>query len=112
LPTGAVLTGPLTITGNMTLTAIWTPVGGGACPSTKPPSPSTQPPGGRPNPQTDPIQVSFMIFGAVLLTGAAAYTILKLAKKHAEAADQYLIDTTRHEREKRITDMFRRKPKK
>jgi len=110
LPTGAVLVGPLTITGNMTLTAIWTPVG--ACPSTKPPAPSSQPPGGRPNPQTDPIQVSFMIFGAVLLVGAAAYTILKLAKKHAEAADQYLIDTTRHEREKRITDMFRRKPKK
>ena len=111
LPNGSVLTGPLTITGNMTLTAIWTPVGGGGAtpgPSSKPPGQ----PGNRPNPQTDPIQVSFLIFGAVLLTGVAAYTVLKLAKKHAEAADQYLVDTTRYNREKRITDMFRRKPKK
>jgi len=100
LPNGNILVGPLTITGNMTLTAIWTPV------AFQPgPTPTPAPPGQRPNPQTGPIQVSFMIFGAVIMVGVAAFGVSKLARKQLVAAGEYRSEKARYNREKRIVEM-------
>lgn len=72
-------------------------------------SPSPAPGGGsdaRPNPTTNPIAISFSIFGAVVMLGLASTGILNLTKKQKAQADQYNTDLTRHNREKRIADML------
>ncbi|MCL2405788.1 MAG: InlB B-repeat-containing protein, partial [Defluviitaleaceae bacterium] len=88
------ITLPFTVRQDTTITARWTPVGTLV------------------NPQTSPIQVTFTIFGAVLLVGIAAFGIMKLTGKQLAAMGQYRTSMTRFNREKRITDMFeKREPK-
>jgi len=60
----------------------------------------------RPNPGTNPIAISFMIFGAVLALGIATFGIVKLATRHALASGQYRIDAARYERESRLEKML------
>jgi len=69
------------------------------------PSSSSQP-GSRPNPNTSPLQVSFMIFGGVIMAGIAVFGITKLTKKQLAAEDQYRSDVTRFNREERIVNML------
>ncbi|MCL2360904.1 MAG: hypothetical protein FWC73_03700 [Defluviitaleaceae bacterium] len=94
----------------------------GASPSPSPapgtsPSPSPTPGGAsptpykgqdgyRPNPGTNPLAISFLIFIAVIGLGIAAYNIIKLAAKYAEEKGQYIADATRYEREARLTDLL------
>jgi len=80
---------PLTVRNDVAVTAIWTP----GVP-------------GRPNPQTSPIAVTFTIFGAVMLTGIAAFGIMKITRKQMAAAGQYKADVARYNREERLLDMF------
>jgi len=112
---GGNLAGQLTITGDMTLTARWT-VDPSASPSPSPsptpnPSPSpTPPPSGQSgtapnNPQTSPLQISFMIFGFVLIAGISAYSITKITRRQFTQLDQYQSDLARFNREQRIVDM-------
>ena len=118
LPNGNVLaSNQLVITGNMTLTAIWTPIGATPCPSSTPgpssssqpsPCPSSKPPGNRPNPQTSPMQISFMVFGAVMLFGVAGTGVWTLTTKHAEATGQQSRAAARHDREKRLFDAVKK----
>jgi len=122
-----IVTAPLTVTANMSLYASWTP-GATASPSPAPsssPSPSSSPApsstprpsptpapcpeGKRPNPQTNPLNISFAIFGAVMLTGIAAFGITTITKKHKAQANQYGKDLARHNREERIADMLDKK---
>jgi len=113
LPNGNTLSGnQLTIRGDMILTAIWT-ASAAASPSPSPspnPSPSPSPTpgqaGARPNPQTNPISISFMIFGVVLVGGMSAFGIMKLARKQLAIEGQYRTDVARFNREKRITDLI------
>ena len=79
---------PLRVQQDVTVTARWTPVGG------------------RVNPPTSPIQVTFAIFGAVMLVGVAGFGIMKLAGKQLADIGQYRSSVTRYNREKRITDLF------
>ena len=85
------ITLPLTVRQDTTVTARWTPIGTIV------------------NPQTSPIQVTFTIFGAVLLVGIAAFGIMKLTGKQLAAQGQYRADMTRYNREKRLTDMFEKR---
>jgi len=111
LPAGTILVGDLVITGNKTLTAVWLPMVSPTPAASPTPTPGH--PGNRPNPQTSPLQVSFMIFGAVMLMGVAVTGIWTLASKQTEAAGQFSKDTARYDREKRIVDMIKGdKPKK
>jgi len=126
----------LVVNGDIALTAMWVPYGTppqntplptqspapGASPSPTPavsPSPSPSPSPGaasptpnkaqdgyRPNPGTNPLAISFLIFLAVIGLGIAAFSIIKLAVRHAEAKDQYKADATRYEREARLTDFL------
>jgi len=116
LPNGNVLVGNLIITGNKTLTAIWTPVGATPTPAATPtatPTPTPGHPGNRPNPQTNPIQVSFMIFGAVMLLGFAVVGFWTLTSRQTEAVGRYNKEAKRFDREQRIVDMLKGdKPKK
>jgi len=86
---------PLTVRQDTTVTARWTPRHGTIV-----------------NPQTSPIQVTFTIFGAVLLVGIAAFGIMKLTGKQLAALGQYRTSMTRYNREKRITDMFEKRDPK
>ena len=88
------ITLPLTVRQDTTVTARWTPIGG------------------RVNPQTSPIQVTFTIFGAVMLVGIAAFGIMKITGKQLSALGQYRTNMTRYNREKRITDMFEKRDPK
>jgi len=94
---GTPFTLPHTVRRDMQIGALWAPVGTG--------TPA------RDNPQTSPVQISFMISGAVMLAGIAAYGILRMAKKQTAAAGKYRADVTRFNREKRITDLFGRNKK-
>ena len=119
------VTFPLTVTGDKMLTARWvqtsTPT---PAPSTRPPTPtpapstrpatptprpSAPPSNQRPNPATSPMQMSLTIFGAVMLSGAASFGIVKLVKKQSAAAGEYGKKSARHSREERITDLFNKK---
>jgi len=89
----------------------------GTSPSPSPsPAPATPSPtpnpddkaqdGYRPNPGTNPITISFLIFGAVIGLGIAAYYIVKLTAQHATAKGQYRTDATRYKRESRLTEFL------
>jgi len=56
----------------------------------------------RPNPNTNPLQLSFLIFCAVLLTGLSSIGIISLSKKHRSQTSNYNIAMTRHKRESRL----------
>ena len=112
LPTGHVFTGQLTITDSMTLTAVWNPSTSSPAPSATPnpsasPSPTPAPgSAARPNPQTSPIQISFLIFAMVLTAGLATFGILKLNRRQVVADGKYRADMTRYNREKRLMNMM------
>jgi len=134
LPGGDVLTATyLIVNSNMELSAIWvrqdeapeatttpppeatpapTPYPG-ASPSPAPPTPSPTPnpddkaqDAQRPNPGTNPIAISFIIFGAVIGLGMAAFSIVKLTAKHAVASDKYRTDKVRYDRETRLREFL------
>ncbi|MCL2572350.1 MAG: InlB B-repeat-containing protein [Defluviitaleaceae bacterium] len=109
LPGGNTLSGNLTVSGDMILTAIWN-VAGSASPSPSPsPNPSPTPAAGqtgtRPNPQTSPLRISFIIFGVVMMAGIAVCSMLKLTRKQLANEGQYRTDVARFNREKRIMDL-------
>ena len=115
---GANTVAPLTVNQNLTLQAVWTPAQvlttptpptPTPAPATPTPCPSPTPspsPSTRPNPQTNPINMSFAIFGAVMLVGVAGFGIVTLSKKHVDKVNQFDKDTVRHNREDRIVDMI------
>jgi len=108
LPNGNILAGQLTIRSDIALTAVWN-ANAAASPSPSP-SPSASPtpaPGSatRPNPQTSPLHISFMIFGVITLGGTAAFGIMKLTRKQIAAQGQYDMEMARYNREKRIMDL-------
>ena len=117
LPNGNTLSGQMTIVGDMLLTAIWNPnpsTSSTPSPSSSPapsatPRPSATPAPGqtghRPNPQTNPLTISFMIFGCIALAGTAVFGITKLARKQLDAKGQYQADMTRYNRESRLVDI-------
>jgi len=86
---GSRITLPLTVRRDMTINATWTP---------------NIP--GRPNPQTSPLQITFAIFGAVMLVGLASFGIMKITGKQLAAQGQYRTKLTRYNREERIVDML------
>jgi len=132
LPSGDTLTATyLVVNDNINLTAIWvryseapdaTPPPSpspspepGASPSPSPapatPSPTPNPDdkaqdGYRPNPGTNPIAISFLIFGAVIGLGITAYFIIKLTTQHTIAKEQYRTDAARYKREARLTEFL------
>jgi len=77
----------------------------GASPS---PAPTATPnkDAARPNPGTNPIAISFLIFGAVIGLGFASFGIIKITARHFSAAGQYRIDETRYKRENRLTNFL------
>ena len=86
-----------------------TPVPGSSPSPTSTPGTTPAPGGGsdaRPNPSTNPLAISFSIFGAVVMLGLASTGIFSLTKKHKAQASQYDADMARHNREQRITDML------
>ncbi|MCL2378978.1 MAG: InlB B-repeat-containing protein [Defluviitaleaceae bacterium] len=105
LPNGQVLQGNLNIREDIRLTAIWVPI---ASPTPSPtPAPTPPPPAGTlPNPQTSPIQISFMIFGTVMIAGIAALSIMKISRKQMAAGEEYRAKIARYNREKRIIDLM------
>jgi len=114
---GVPVTFPLTVNRDMTIGALWTPIaggtggggtGGGAGGGTAGAGSGNEP-GNRPNPQTNPIAISFTIFGSVMIAGAAAIGISKLAKKQMAQAGQYRADMNRHNREAKLFDKFGKK---
>jgi len=74
--------------------------------TTATPTPTPSQDSARPNPGTNPIAISFSIFGAVLILGIAAFSIIKLSAKHAEATGRYNTDVTRYQRESRLEDFL------
>ena len=78
----------------------------GASPSPTPagPTPTPNKDAQRPNPTTNPIAISFMIFGAVLVLGMSAFGVIKLSVRHAEATGRYKVDASRYNREARLQD--------
>jgi len=112
---GNVVSMPLTIVENMTLTATWTQISPTPTPTPTPtpsPTPTATPRPGTNNPQTSPLSTSFTIFGAVLLVGLAAGGLISISKKQVASASQYNTDLKRHEREERITDIVDKAGKK
>ena len=85
---GVPVTLPLTVRRDMNIGALWTPI-------------VLE----RPNPQTSPMQISFMIFGAVMLVALAGFIIMKVTRKQLAAEGQYRANLTRFNREERIVDM-------
>jgi len=76
------------------------PTPGAQTPSPSPVSPQPN------NPQTSPMAISFLIFGAVMTLGIATFSIIKLAEKQKLAEGQYRTDAARYEREARLADML------
>ena len=60
----------------------------------------------RPNPGTNPIAISFLIFFAVIGIGVAAFHMIKITARHAKATEQYRLDATRYERESRLAEFI------
>jgi len=112
-PNGHTLYGNLSLRGDMLMTAIWN-VDPYATPTPTPtPSPTPTPtptpaPGtaGRPNPATSPMQISFMIFGMVMIAAISAMGITKLSRRQMTAAGEYRSKVARYNREKRISDLL------
>ena len=97
----------ITLTGDINLSAIW--VASSIPASPNPSSTPTPAPGNTatlPNPQTSPIQISFMIFGTIIIAGIAILSITKLSRKQLAAADEYRAKVARYNREKRIMDLL------
>ena len=115
-----------------TLEAIWVPYGGetastptptpdpGATPTPTPPPEATPAPGASPtptphsapqpnpphNPSTNPITISFMIFGAVATLGIAAYGVINLYLRHNMAIGKYQAQAARNKRESRLVELL------
>jgi len=101
LPGGTNQTTPPVLRGDITLTAVWQEAGT----DDNGPETTPRPPGAgetRPNPPTAPTTISLMIFGAVMLLGAAAFGILRINVKQAAAEDKYDAYITRCVREMKI----------
>ncbi|MCL2404144.1 MAG: hypothetical protein FWC92_01225 [Defluviitaleaceae bacterium] len=115
----------------MTLEAIWVAYGEASTytPSTSPtPSPSPPPPGATatpaptstpspttpptagmpnpPNPTTNPIAISLMIFGAVAALGITAFSIINMTMRHTVAVGKYRRNAMRYKRESRLTSIL------
>ena len=74
------------------------------------PCPSSEPVvGNRPNPQTNPIQMGFVISGAAVFVGLAGFGIISITKKHATQANAHNADVARQNREDRIADLLDKK---
>jgi len=52
--------------------------------------------------------MGLLVFGAALSLGTAGYGIFSLNKKHSDATSEYNAKQSRYDREKRITDMFKK----
>ncbi|MCL2378499.1 MAG: InlB B-repeat-containing protein [Defluviitaleaceae bacterium] len=103
MPNGESLESPFTMRGDITLTAVWEDAslaGAGAA------NPSTDT---RPNPPTNPITISFMIFGAIGMLAAASAGMYVLNAKQAAAKGRYSAYITRCVREMKIVIKNRRK---
>jgi len=111
------VTFPLTVNGDLSLTAAWTVAAAGATPTpqqTPAPTPHPTPAqttGGstHANPQTSPIALSFTVYWAVLLAGIAFFGLFCMVRKHLIQVNQYDKDIARHNREKRVTDILDKK---
>jgi len=76
-------------------------------PSPTPTSSPTPPPtAGMPNPSTNPITISLMIFGAVATLGIAAFGIISLSMRHTAAVEKYRTNAMRYKRESRLTSLL------
>jgi len=62
--------------------------------------------GARENPQTNAVQISFIIFGAVTAVGMSAYAILRIANRQAVAANAYKKAMARKMREDRLMELL------
>jgi len=70
--------------------------------STPTPAPS---PATRPNPQTGPAQIGFVLFGALTTVGLSSFGIVHLTKKHKAEINKNNKEVSRHNREERIIDI-------
>jgi len=57
------------------------------------------------------IRMGLLVFGAVVSLGTAGYGIFSLNKKQSTATGEYNANQARYNREKRITDMFKKDDK-
>lgn len=81
--------------------------------TTQSPTPTPTPPtAGAPNPPTNPITISLMIFGAVVALGIAAYGIVNLSMRHTVAVGKYRTNVMRYKRESRLEAILGIKNKK
>ena len=97
LPNGNILDDPHVIRGDITLTAIWyIPEDGVPHPSPSSPVESRQ------NPQTSPLAVSFLVFGAVAVFALAIVYILHMTRKQSAAEGKYRSAIARSVRESRL----------
>jgi len=135
---GAGVDGPFVVNSEIEFTAMFSPSSGsdGGTSTTPSPSPdpgatatpsptpgatatpSPTPTGGsgsgtdnRHNPQNSAITISFVIFIAVFAAGFTANWIIKLAKRQYADEWKYQKDITRHDREKRLLDLFKKDKK-
>ena len=98
MPNGSPVNDPLIIRNDIMLTAIWV----SATESGAAPTSSTAVIETRPNPQTSPLVVSLVIFGAVIFLGLAAFVIFRLCTRQAAEVGKYRAAMTRYVREIRI----------
>ena len=107
LPNGHSLNnGNLSLREDIRLTAIWLADATVTPAPTPSPTPAPGNPGTLPNPQTNPVQISITIFGAVLIAGISALGIMKISRKQMAAAGDYRSKVARYNREKRIMDLM------
>jgi len=127
-PNGTMLTGnQLTVTGNKTLTAVWTRVGAPTptpappatprpsatpAPSTCPSTPPSHKPPERPNPQTSAATLGLSIFGTVMIAGIAIFTIASIAKKQYSEANMVRSDKARDNLDNWLVEQIKGKPRK
>ena len=107
---GAPIGFPITVRSDMSIGAHWVsaaalPPAAGAVTCTQTVVTVSTEPGIRENPQTGPLQVSFGIFGAVMMLGLGSYGALQLKYKQKAAAAQYQAGMARLNREQRIIDL-------
>ena len=98
LPNGSPLDGTLVIQRDIMLTAIWNSYTESGAASVTSVTPIER----RPNPQTSPIVVSVVIFGAVIFLGLTTFGIFRLRSRQAAATGKYHAAMARYVREIRI----------
>jgi len=79
-----------------------TPTPSPATTATPSPTPPPSQSAGSPNPPTNPITISLMIFGAVATLGIAAFGIIGLSMRHTVAVGKYRTSAMRYKRESRL----------